>query len=55
MEGNTGTGEGNNSTLVVDAQIHNPEDLQQPDDENQLPAIPAQGPGKTHAEQVLGV
>ena len=50
MESNTGAEDASNSILVVDAQIYNEGE---PDDINQLPAVPTKGPVKSHADQVL--
>ena len=46
MESNTGAEDATNSIMVVDAQIHNEDEPHQPDDINQLPAVPSKGPGR---------
>ena len=51
--GNQAEDVGDGSIHVVSTEIHSQEDLQQPDEENQLIAIPAKGPGKSHADQVI--
>ena len=53
MEGITAAEDASNSSLVVNAQIHNAKEPQEPDEINQLHAFPAKSSGKKDADHVL--